>query len=183
MTKISVQTNAYIGFVALILLIPVQWLLAWLIAAAFHELCHWCVVRACGGDVLSLTIGLGGANMQTGPMPDGKRVLSVLAGPILGSAPALLGRWLPRVAVCSWVLSVYNLLPLLPLDGGRALQILLKDRPVFRAVERALLGLLILAGLHAGVACNMGILPVLVVGGLHLRHRKSPCKQSSCAVE
>lgn len=53
-----------------------------------------------------------------------RNVLCILAGPCLGALPLLAMKWIPRTAVCSLVLTVYNLVPLWPLDGGRVLKIL-----------------------------------------------------------
>ncbi len=181
--KVSVKGNTYIILVVMILLVPYQWLLAWLAAAGFHEFCHYLAVRACKGEIIHLTVGVSGADMQTGPMPDWKRVICIICGPVLGLAPALLGQWLPRVAICSWLLSVYNLLPLLPLDGGRALYILLGERPVYLTIEAVVLCLIFLGALYAGISLNMGILPLVVAGLLLCRRRKSPCKRTACKVK
>ena len=106
----------------LLLVLPLQWLLAALTAAAFHELCHFLAVRLVGGRVLDVRIGSGGAVMQTLPMSRGREWLCALAGPVGSLLLLPLCRVFPRVAFCALVQAVYNLLPVFPLDGGRALR-------------------------------------------------------------
>lgn len=97
-------------------------------AAAFHEIGHWLALRWMGGKVTAMRIGLWGAVMETD-----SRCLSypgeiglALAGP---AANLLAAWWLirweePVAAGAHLVLAAVNLLPLWPLDGGRALMLL-----------------------------------------------------------
>ena len=126
--KIDIRPSTYIYIVLLLFLIPLKWLFAWLVAAIFHEICHWLAVKLCGGVIHKITVGVGGARMECGPMTNMKKLISVLSGPLGGLVLLLFARWIPRIALCSWFLSMYNLLPLLPLDGGRALEVLLGEK-------------------------------------------------------
>lgn len=181
--RVNVKPNTYIYLVLLLFLVPIKWLAAWLLAVGFHELCHWVAVKLCGGEVYVLTVGIGGANMECSPLSNGKRLFAVLSGPIGGFALVLLGRWFPRTALCSWLLSVYNLLPLLPLDGGRALEILLGQRPAFAFIEKLILILMSMAALYGVIVLHFGVLPLTIMAGLWLKHRKSPCKPRACRVQ
>ena len=126
-TKIDIKYNTYIYIVLLLFFVPLKWLLAWLFAAGFHEVCHWFAVKLCGGDVYSITVGIAGAKMECSSMKRTRRLFAVLSGPLGGLLLLAFARWIPRVALCSWLLSMYNLLPLLPLDVGTALEILLGE--------------------------------------------------------
>jgi len=126
--NISVEFSGAFCFAAAlyVLLLPMPWLLAGLMAAIFHELCHYGMIRLCGGQVSELRIGAGGAVMETDLLSSGKECLCALAGPVGGVLLVLAGRWIPRIAVCAAAQTVFNLLPLFPLDGGRAIRSLLK---------------------------------------------------------
>ncbi len=174
--QISVRPQVYIFLVALLLLVPLPWLTAWLIAVLFHELCHIWAVCLFGGEILGITIGTNGICMDSTPLTEGKRLFSVLCGPIGGLLPAFLGSWFPRLAICCWVLSVYNLLPFLPLDGGRALQILIKKQKHFIWSERICLGILTAMALYGTLKLQLGLLPLLLVLLFWIRNRKIPCK-------
>lgn len=112
-----------------ILILPLNWLLAGLAAAGVHELCHYLAVKAAGGRVWGFRVGVGGAVMEAAPMSAGKELLCVLAGPMGGILLTLCFRWIPRTAICAGLQSAFNLLPVMPLDGGRAVGCIAKLLP------------------------------------------------------
>ena len=100
-----------------------------LLAALCHELGHYAALRRRGGWVRAVRISALGAEMQVeGRMSYGGELLAAAAGPavnlLLAAALGLLGRWwepLYLLAGAQAVLGCFNLLPILPLDGGRML--------------------------------------------------------------
>lgn len=131
-------------------------------AAVCHELGHWLVLRRVGGRIQRLHITVFGAEMQVDDrrISYGGELLTAAAGPVsnllLAAAIGLLGRWwepLYLLAGAQAVLGCFNLLPILPLDGGRMLWLalcwgtdpFLADR-VTQAVSLAAAGLLTVAG-------------------------------------
>lgn len=182
-TIIAIRPSVYIYLSLLLFAIPLPWIAAWFAAVIFHELCHWVGVRLCGGEVLQFSLAVGGANMESTVMTDGKRLFSVLCGPLGGLFLAAFSRWLPRIAICSWFLSMYNLIPVMPLDGGNALQILIKNEKLHRVVEGIILGLLASVAIYTSLFLRLGILPLLIVFILWRRNRKIPCKECVCKVQ
>lgn len=100
-------------------------------AAVVHELGHYLVLRKLGACVTALRIGVFGAVLETNRrrLSYGGELLAVLAGPgaNLLCAVVLTGlggvRWAVPVGA-HLALCTFNLLPVWPLDGGRALYLL-----------------------------------------------------------
>lgn len=176
--KVNVKPATYIFLVLLLLLVPFPWLLGWMIAVTFHELCHYAAVKLCGGEVYSLDLNPGGANMQCSTMTSSKAIFCVLFGPLGGLLPMLFGGVFPELALCSFLLSVYNLLPILPLDGGRALKIFLGDGKLFCVVQWTALILLTIILLYFAYLLHFLFLPLTMICGLWFRSGKIPCKDS-----
>lgn len=175
--QVYIKPNTYIFLTILLFTVPFRWIISWLTAIAFHELCHYLAVRICRGRVYSFTVGLGGADMQCSNMSDSCRLLAFLSGPIGGLLLVLFGRYMPRVAICSFVLSVYNLVPLLPFDGGRALMVLVKNEHIFCVIQNILLLFIFIVSIFAVYYFRLGIFPLLITIGILLKNRKTPCKE------
>lgn len=94
-------------------------------AAALHELGHWLMLRLMGAQIRGLRIGVLGAVLETDSagLSYGRELAAVLAGPGANLLGALaLAPWGTEMAVgAQLVLGGFNLLPVRPLDGGRAL--------------------------------------------------------------
>jgi len=183
MSSFKIDPRLCIMTCVLIFLVPLTWLLAWGAAVCFHELCHWIAVKLYGGNIPGISIGLGGANMECINLSDKAYLVSVLAGPAGGLALVLLGRWLPRLAICSWLLSVYNLLPILPLDGGQALRILIKNDTVFRILEQIAIIIISVLAACASIFMKLGLLPLIIAASVWVRSRKRPCKETFYGVQ
>ena len=179
--KINIRPSTYIYIVLLLFFIPLKWLFAWMLAAGFHEVCHWLAVKLCGGEIYSITIGIGGAKMECGPMTNKKRLFAILSGPLGGLLPLFFARWMPRTALCCWLLSMYNLLPLLNLDGGRAVEILLGTKAVI--LQKIFLIVLSIGAAYLSVVLHFKLLPLVIIGVLWLKNGKSPCKLGSRKVQ
>ena len=109
-------------------------LVALTLAVLVHELGHIAAIVLCGGRVHRLKVTLSGLCIScSGVMGTEKSVICLCAGPASGFALAYAASYLGnlsqnllliKTAGFSLVLSVYNSLPALPLDGGRALECL-----------------------------------------------------------
>ncbi len=156
------------------------WIWGWKFGVGFvllllvHEMGHVFELRRQGVPASApLFIPFLGAvvGMKQMPKDAWKEAQVALAGPILGSLGAA-AVWGVGVAIDSdlfialafvgFFLNLFNLLPIVPLDGGRAVAAV---HPVFWAVGLA--GLVALAF----VAPNPILLIILLLGGLELWHR------------
>lgn len=134
-----------------------------------HELGHIVTLRLYGLRVRRVRADLRGVCIEYGGLyaPLGHAV-SALAGPAAGLAYAFAASYFSRrcgnealtlSAGVSLLLSVFNLLPILPLDGGR----------VFSIVAAELLGGL--RGERATRALSLALAAALLVAGLYLTWR------------
>ncbi len=119
---VSIQGGAFIVLAVALLVLPLRWLAAFVFAAAVHETGHFAAVRLCGCPVYGIRIGINGAVMETGPLGTKQECLCALAGPVSGILLLLAARLFPKVALCALAQSAFNLLPIYPLDGGRAVK-------------------------------------------------------------
>lgn len=107
----------------LLMILPLDWFVAALISAVWHEICHFTLVFLLNGKILGLTIRPDGWMIEVNQMTGWQQFLCILAGPFGSLSLLLLYRFTPKVAVCGLVHGLYNLLPVFPLDGGRMLQL------------------------------------------------------------
>lgn len=189
-SQIRVLPTAFLFLALFLLIFPLRWLLAALLSALIHELCHVSMIHSLGLQIYSVSFGPWGAKIQTEPMTPFQEFLCALAGPVGALCLVLTAKWFPRVAICAAFQSVYNLLPIYPNDGGRALrclmQLLLPQKLAFMlcdAIECSVLLVLAFIGLYGTFRLHLGLLPLLISWILIIKTRKIPCKQEEHKVQ
>lgn len=119
---ISVRYDFCILLALSLFLLPISWVVGWAIASCIHELFHILAIRICKVKILAVGLISTGAVIQTETMTPLQELFCSLAGPVGGLSAILFLRVMPQIAICAVVQSVFNLLPVYPLDGGRALK-------------------------------------------------------------
>ena len=171
-TNLTVDTGAFILIALMLLLLPLQWISAAIFAAVIHELFHYCSLRLLGVHVNRVEIGPSGAVMDVEAMPPYKELICALAGPVGGISLLLFSRWIPRVVVFSAIQSFYNLLPVYPLDGGRAIRSLIRilvpqnEAKICDVIQICSLVCISVVAIFACFWLRIGILPLLFAAGL-----------------
>ena len=188
---IRVQPSAFLVAAALVLLLPLDWLFAVLLASAVHEAGHLAAIYAFGGHADSVTVGLRGAEIHTVFPGKRKELFCAAAGPAASLLLISLYRFYPKLAVCAAVQGLFNLIPVYPMDGGRMLRCFLQwlcprraDR-ICRIVECLIVSAAFALSLSLVICRKDGVLPVLVcVTALtKLLFGKIPCKSGGSAVQ
>jgi Zn-dependent protease len=110
------------------------------VSVLLHELGHCFVARGLGLSVRSITIGImGGATQIEEAQTPAREYAVAIAGPMVSlllagtgvglrplfDSDSLSGRLVDNVAITNGLIAAFNLLPGLPLDGGRVLRAIL----------------------------------------------------------
>lgn len=151
-----------------------------LLSILFHELGHYIAIRLSGGKIKRLSLTLIGAALEfdSSAMSYVTEVRAALAGPAVSLITAWLASfagkftqwsWLNTFAGISLVFGLFNLLPIFPLDGGRALYYALLDRFPVETADRIrlfigmLMALLLLcAGFYLAMLGNIYLSLILL---------------------
>ena len=120
--NISADRGFFPVLALMLLLFPLRFLVGVLLAALIHELGHLLALKIAGGRVLSIRLRSFGAKIEAAPMSPGRTALCALAGPAAGALTIFAYKTFPELALAGLVQTVFNLLPVYPLDGGRALR-------------------------------------------------------------
>lgn len=153
-----------------ILVLPLKWLMAAASAALWHEICHLLALRLLGGKWMPLGLFASGARIIMPDMSRGRELLCAFAGPAGSLMLALLHPWLPLPALFGLVQGIYNLIPIYPLDGGRALACIADELlpPVYALwlrefVAWGFIGGAITAAFYLMLFAGWGIAPLVAV--------------------
>lgn len=117
----NIRPGFFVSLAMLFVLLPVRWVLCWIVATAVHELCHWLALKVMRIRVFSLTLEPSGAVIGTDTMYPLQEIVCALSGPIGSLSTLLLSKSYPEFALFAIGHCCYNLLPIYPMDGGRAL--------------------------------------------------------------
>ena len=99
---------------------------AFLAAAAAHEAGHVMAIYLVGGKVIKLRLGMCDAKIETQGLGYRQEIFCALAGPGMSVLVCLaLRKAYATCAAISLLLGLFNAMPVYPLDGGRALYLLL----------------------------------------------------------
>ncbi len=189
MKKPTVSTSFCLLLACMILTLPLKWLIAAIAAAVFHELCHYMAIILLGGHAVALRFQGSAIQMDVLQLSRGRELLCALAGPMGGFLLLFLLPYCPRLAFCGCMQSVYNLLPIYPQDGGRAVRCL-----AFLLLPAAYaawlctflmwlcIGILLCLGLYAAFIAKLGILPLLLSAAVTIK-AFSTCKDGEMALQ
>ncbi len=175
----------------LLLIVPLDWLLAAGAAAAVHEICHLTAIRLLGGQVDQIRIHLWGAQIDTRIPGKRRELLCAAAGPAGSLFMLHVCHFLPKLALCAGIQGLYNLLPIYPMDGGRILECALfllkipnRQKILHAAALLTCIGLIILAAV-CSCRYSLGYFPYLIALIFLTRviRRKIPCKRKPNRVQ
>lgn len=139
--SLEVRPGAVVLLAGLYFLLPLRWCARLALTVMVHELGHVAALILCSAQVCGLRMEGCGLVLRCTPSEGALRtVTAALAGPAAGAGLFCILRGLGYIACAelSLLFSCVNLLPVLPLDGGRALYAALAALAGERAAERTL---------------------------------------------
>jgi len=120
--RIVIDNGACFLWAFLILLLPLRWMAAFFLAVMIHESFHYAALAWFRKEVRELHIGVGGIRMEVENLSYMEELFCAAAGPLGGFLLMSFSRYYPELSICGMLQSVFNLLPVYPLDGGRILR-------------------------------------------------------------
>ena len=131
---------AYFGHIRL--------LLCFLLSSFLHELGHIFVLRLMGKRIQNMSIGITGSVIQNQTLSYTEELLTAVAGPAVNLLLLILFHESTTLFMLNLSLLCYNMLPILPLDGGRIITVLLEKWMPERTVG-------VLRGIFAAMGCAL----------------------------
>lgn len=166
----------YLMLALLLLIIPLPWLVAMFAAGGFHELCHLVALRILTGMNAPVYLSSDRACMPIPDMPIWKEMLCAMAGPAGGLLLTFIAPIFPRLALCAIMQSLYNLIPIYPMDGGRILSCVMRflfappiANKIMTIVSVMIRCLILMMGVYGSLFLQLGIFPILFAALLCVR--------------
>lgn len=187
--SIHIPPHTYITLAFCMVLLPLRCVGAWIFSVVIHECGHLVACRLCGAKKYDIRILPHGMKIWAEGLSPTKQLISSIAGPFAGFTVLLFAKWIPLTALCSAILSVFNLLPITNSDGYHVLRCILywfelqtkADRvcQIADIVSRVLLCCLVLY-ISWMLCWPIGIVVCVL---LMLRLKRNPCKEAALQVQ
>ena len=117
--NIQIAAGVYLHLSLLLMILPLQYIISFLCSGMIHEFGHLCALKIMKVPIYRLRITVSGAVIETGEITPMQELICAAAGPFVGALPCMVREIFPLLAICAFIQTAYNLLPLYPFDGGR----------------------------------------------------------------
>ena len=142
-------------------------------AAVLHEAGHILTLVIQKKKIRRIALGLCGAVIESDCQTYKQEIICACAGPIVNAALSLLYSIAPVFAAINFMLMMYNILPIYPLDGGRILRGVLllnaEETTVYKIVHWTNIvccALLMVLSVFASVVYSWGLFPVFLTAAV-----------------
>jgi len=185
---VRIDPAACFFWALLLLILPLNWLLAAMLAATVHECCHLLFLLLLGGEPGLLHISTTGAKLDVGELSYFQELICAAAGPAGSLSLLFLAQVYPQLSVCGLIQGLFNLIPVYPLDGGRILRCVISllaptewSGKLCSFIQYLFLGLM--TALFFILPFKNLLLPVLLLVWIQFLRGKIPCKPPQLRVQ
>lgn len=171
--------NSFLLAISIILIADSQNVIVFFLASAIvHELGHIIAVKLCDGKLKKIELCAVGAVIKYSIMYENtlKRSFVSIMGPVFSLIMAVIASkmGLYKLAGASFLLGVFNLLPIYPLDGFSILIAIFESFPKFtQCISFLFCVILVIVGVYNAI-CNGGLSIVFL--GIFLVFTQKTCK-------
>ena len=185
--RLVIDPGVCLFWAFLLLLVPIRWMAAFFLAVCCHELLHYISLKLMHRRISEVRVGVSGISMCVSGLTDLQELICAVSGPTAGLLLLPLYRKFPEISICAWIQSCYNLLPVYPLDGGRALKclanILFPDLAgkICMAAEWITVAGIVFIGIRYEMGSAVWVAAILLA--VRLLNGKIPCKRQHLGVQ
>ncbi len=170
MKKIKIGTGFFLIVILCLLFNKLSLLINYLLALGFHEIAHLFVAYQRGYSLKLIRLDIFGLSVELKEKIDNNDMFAInITGPLINILLCLicftLYYFIPKsfvvlneFCVSNFVLAVFNLVPIYPLDGGKLIKGIVKDNKKYRKIDKCIrYGFVVLFLLLFLINLNKGI--------------------------
>ena len=169
--RFPITAGLVVLMAVMLLLIPYIWLICAALAALVHELGHIVAIWLFTGKKPESIFHARFAGITLPALHRGAELICTLAGPAAGLMLLLIAPRGSPLAICVVVQTLFNLFPIYPLDGGRALRCVLdmtlqppKAELVSKIVANIFRSVIVIWAIFVTFHRDYGFVPLFVAG-------------------
>lgn len=180
--NIVVTFGFYVYIALFLLVLPIHWFCAWVVAVTLHETGHFVAIRLCGAKARRICFHAMKIEIETDALSTRQECICAMAGPAGSLLATMLICRFPLVGFFGALQLMYNLIPVYPSDGGRVIRCVLGECSAIPSViERVFCVLFWVAALYFTFYLRVGLFPILAV--VLIQWQRKPCKLSHKRVQ
>lgn len=160
-----------------LLILPWNLVFTWILSVTVHEFCHYLALKMLRCEISGIKVGITGIKMSTEQLSPIKELICAAAGPMGGLLLFSGVRYYPILAIVALLHSMFNLIPLFPLDGGRIVHSLVciffnRSYLVNKVLDGVVILVLLGCAIYLTIKLSWGVVPLVALSLPVIRNSK-----------